>query len=694
MTRVLVVDDKEENRYYLEALLTGHRFVVESARHGAEALTMARQNPPDVVISDLLMPVMDGYTLLRHWKTDPRLRSMPFIVYTATYTEPEDERLALSLGADAFILKPAEPEDFLARLREVQARATSFAPAMPNLDADDNDLLKNYSETLIRKLEEKTLQLEDANRALERDIAGRRIVETALRESEADFRTLAEAVPQIVWVAMPDGSNVYFNRHWTDYTGLGREESTGHGWLKPFHAEDAEAVRRAWQSVRENGQTYSLECRLKRVDGVYRWWLVRSAPFRDGNGRIVKWFGTCTDIHDLKETQEQLRQSQRLEVIGQLTGGIAHDFNNILNVILANVEALEEEEVLLPAASERVARIGRSVDRATDLIRQLLAFSRKQPLRPQSTSVTELVASTGKLLRRALGEQIEIDSVLADDLWTVNVDRAQLEAALVNLCVNARDAMPNGGRLRIETRNVALDAEYVSRNANLTAGDYVLLSVTDTGTGIASEVLGKVFEPFFTTKDEGKGTGLGLSMVYGFIKQSNGQINILSEVGHGTTVELYLPRGDGPAENVPVSTAAGLPLGSERILMVEDDIEVRASVSAQLKSLGYDVAEAADGETGLAQCAAATRPFDILLTDVIMPGRLNGRQLADDVIRRWPSTRVVFMSGYSEDAIVHDGRIDPGVLLLTKPFRKADLAHMLRRAMDRADNLVGKIQPP
>jgi PAS domain S-box-containing protein len=690
MTRVLVVDDKEENRYYLEALLTGHRFVVESARHGAEALTMARQNPPDIVISDLLMPVMDGYTLLRHWKADPRLKSMPFIVYTATYTEPEDERLALSLGADAFILKPAEPDDFLNRLREVQARATSFRPAVANPDADENDLLKNYSETLIRKLEEKTLQLEDANRALERDIAGRRIVETALRESEADFRTLAEAVPQIVWVALPDGSNVYFNRHWTDYTGLARDESTGHGWLKPFHSEDAEAVRRAWQSVQESGQTYSLECRLKRADGVYRWWLVRSAPFRDGNGRIVKWFGTCTDIHDLKETQEQLRQSQRLEIIGQLTGGIAHDFNNILNVILANVEALEEEKVLPPAASERVARIGRSVDRATDLIRQLLAFSRKQPLRPQSTSVTELVASTGKLLRRALGEQIEIDAVLADDLWTVNVDRAQLEAALVNLCVNARDAMPNGGRLRIETRNVALDAEYVSRNASFTAGDYVLLSVTDTGTGIAPEVLGKVFEPFFTTKEEGKGTGLGLSMVYGFIKQSNGQINILSEVGHGTTVELYLPRGDGLAESVPVPTTPGLPRGSERILMVEDDVEVRASVSAQLKSLGYDVAEAADGESGLAQCAAATRPFDILLTDVIMPGRLNGRQLADDVIRRWPSTRVVFMSGYSEDAIVHDGRIDPGVLLLTKPFRKADLAHMLRRAMDRTDGLEGK----
>lgn len=683
MSRILVVDDKEENRYYLEALLTGHSFVVESARHGAEALTMARRNPPDIVISDLLMPVMDGYTLLRHWKADARLKSKPFIVYTATYTEPEDERLALSLGADAFILKPAEPEDFLNRLREVQARVASSSPAEPKAHAaDDSDLLRNYSETLIRKLEEKTLQLEEANRALERDIAGRRIVETALRESEAHFRTLAEAVPQIVWVALPDGANVYFNRHWTDYTGLSHDESTGHGWFKPFHPADAEAVRRAWQLVRESGQIYSLECRLKRADGVYRWWLVRSAPFQDGNGKIVKWFGTCTDIHDLKETQEQLRQSQRLEVVGQLTGGIAHDFNNILNVILANVEALEEEEGLAPAASERVARIGRSVDRATDLIRQLLAFSRKQPLRPQNMSVTELVASTGKLLRRALGEQIDIDSALADDLWTVNVDRAQLESALVNLCVNSRDAMPNGGRLRIETRNVVLDAEYVSRNASSMAGDYVLLSVTDTGTGIAPDVLDKVFEPFFTTKEEGKGTGLGLSMVYGFIKQSNGQIEILSQVGRGTTVNLYLPRGDGEAESVPVPRPTGLPRGSERILMVEDDVDVRASVRAQLKSLGYDVAEAADGETGLARCAEATHPFDILLTDVIMPGRLNGRQLADDVIRRWPSTRVVFMSGYSEDAIVHDGRIDPGVLLLTKPFRKADLAHILRRALD------------
>ncbi|MCX7361752.1 MAG: response regulator [Alphaproteobacteria bacterium] len=683
MTRILVVDDKEENRYYLDALLTGTGFTVESASHGAEALVKARRTLPDVVISDLLMPVMDGYTLLRHWKTDARLREVPFIVYTATYTEPEDERLALDLGADAFILKPAEPDDFLARLHEVLARASSSVPSMPKGSGGaDEGLLASYSRTLIRKLEEKTLQLEEANRALERDIAERKIVEAALRESEAEFRTLTDAVPHIVWVTRPDGANIYLNQHWVDYTGRSREDSAGDGWLEPFHPDDKDVVWRTWQKAVADAGIYSLECRLRRADGAYRWWLVRGLPLRDGEGKILKWLGTCTDIHDLKETQDQLRRAQRLEVVGQLTGGIAHDFNNILTVILANVETLEEDDTLSPVLSARVGAIARAVQRATDLTRQLLAFSRKQPLRPQPTDINDLVSGTGKLLHRALGEQIEIESVLADDLWTVNVDRAQLEAAVVNLCVNARDAMPDGGQLRIETRNVKLDVDDVAGNPDARAGDYALLAVSDTGTGIAPEVLGKVFEPFFTTKAEGKGSGLGLSMVYGFIRQSHGHVGIESEVGRGTTIKLHLPRAGGRVEADIAARAPAHPRGTERILVVEDDRQVRAGVVAQLKSLGYDVSEAADGVTGLAALSAAAPPVDLLLTDVVMPGGLNGRALADEVIRRRPATRVVFMSGYTQDAIVHNGQLDPGVLLLVKPFRKADLALMVRQALD------------
>lgn len=369
--------------------------------------------------------------------------------------------------------------------------------------------------------------------------------------------------------------------------------------------------------------------------------------------------------------EEQLRQSQKMELLGQLTGGIAHDFNNILMVIMDNVESLTEARDVDPEALKRLGRIADSTQRAEDLTSQMLAFSRKQPLRPRPTNINDLVTDTGRMLRRTLGEQIEIDSILADDLWMVDIDRGQLEAALVNLCVNARDAMPHGGRLLIETQNVVLDD-----------GPHVQVTVTDTGRGILPEDLDKVFEPFFTTKEGGKGSGLGLSMVYGFIRQSNGQIKVSSEIDQGTSFKFYLPRYDGASEDPEKRKSASLERGTERVLVVEDDAHVRASVVRQLRSLGYEVSEAADGMAGVAAFEAAPVPCDLLLTDVVMPGPLNGRALADEVERRWPGTRIVFMSGYTDNALVRRGHIDPHVRLLNKPFRKSDLAKVVRLALD------------
>ena len=369
--------------------------------------------------------------------------------------------------------------------------------------------------------------------------------------------------------------------------------------------------------------------------------------------------------------------------MGQLTGGIAHDFNNLLMVILANADELQEEknpDVTILAA--RLEPITEAVMRASALTRQLLAFSRKQPLDPKRTDLNDLVSDTGKLLRRALGEQIAIDSVLPGGLWTINIDRTQLETALVNLCVNARDAMPGGGKLLIETRNVVLNKDNITQAADVAPGDYVMLSVTDTGSGMPPETVAKVFEPFFTTKDVGKGTGLGLSMVYGFIKQSNGHITIHSAVGSGTTFRLYLPRRDGVQEEAAVRQTAPLPRGVERILVVEDEPLVRAGVVKQLQSLGYAVSEASDGAAGLASFEAASQPYDLLLTDVVMPGPLSGKALGDEVSRRWPKTRVVFASGYAENILLRDGKPDAGVVLLSKPFRKRDLARIVRQALD------------
>jgi PAS domain S-box-containing protein len=380
--------------------------------------------------------------------------------------------------------------------------------------------------------------------------------------------------------------------------------------------------------------------------------------------------------------EAQLRQSQKMEAVGQLTGGIAHDFNNILMVILANADELQEDKNLDAATlAERIERITEAVLRASGLTRQLLAFSRQQPLDPKRTALNDLVSDTGKLLRRALGEQVEIDSILPGGLWTINIDRTQIETALVNLCVNARDAMPGGGKLSIETRNVSLNRDNITQGIDVAPGDYVMLSVTDTGSGMPPETVAKVFEPFFTTKEVGKGTGLGLSMVYGFIKQSHGHITVHSEVGHGTTFRLYLPRSDGAQEEVAVRPTTTLPRGHERVLVVEDEPQVRASVVRQLQSLGYAVSEAGDGKAAIAIFETARLPYDLLLTDVVMPGPIGGRALADEVLRRWPATKIVFVSGYAENAVLHDGHADEGVVLLIKPFRKSDLARTVREAL-------------
>jgi len=387
-----------------------------------------------------------------------------------------------------------------------------------------------------------------------------------------------------------------------------------------------------------------------------------------------------------RQTSEQLFQSQKMEAVGQLTGGVAHDFNNILTIVLANADALLDDERMPPEVTKRAQRIWDAGQKAAALTRQLLAFSRKQVLKPEKSDLNDLVSTTGQLLRRTLGEHVIVQTVAAPELWSVDVDRAQVEASLINLCINARDAMPRGGRRVIETKNVTLDRHYVARqeDEDLVPGDYAMLSVTDSGSGMPPEVLRRVFEPFFTTKEVGKGTGLGLSMVYGFIRQSNGHIAISSEVGHGTTVRMYFPRGEQAAAAAAPSRRRALPGGSERILVVEDEESVRAVIGEQLQSLGYEVRQAGNAEQALAELRAGR--FDLLLTDVVMPGRLNGKELSEEVARQWPDTRIVFMSGYPEDVLTHDGPLDGGVILMAKPHLKADLARIIRSALSYSDS--------
>jgi len=384
----------------------------------------------------------------------------------------------------------------------------------------------------------------------------------------------------------------------------------------------------------------------------------------------------------LVEQQQQLAQAQKMEAVGQLTGGIAHDFNNILTVITGTIEILANAVANEPELAAIATMVGEAAQRGAELTQRLLAFARKQPLHPRATDTNELVISTARLLRPTLGEQIEIESMLEEDAWPALVDPGQLTTAIVNLAVNARDAMPNGGKLTLETRNVHLDEAYAEANREVSPGAYAMVAVSDNGTGIPAAIRDKVFDPFFTTKEVGKGTGLGLSMVYGFVKQSGGHIKIYCEDGQGTCIKIYLPRAVGrDVESIEAATAAPVRGGTETILVVEDDPLVRNYVIAQLVGLGYRAIAAANAEEALMLIDQGTA-CDLLFTDVIMSGSKNGRELADAVVQRRPEVKVLYTSGYSQTAIVHNGRLDPGVLLLTKPYRRSDLAQMIRVALD------------
>ena len=382
------------------------------------------------------------------------------------------------------------------------------------------------------------------------------------------------------------------------------------------------------------------------------------------------------------EAERQLAQAQKMESIGHLTGGVAHDFNNLLQVILGNNDMLIEELAERPQLRAMAEMSRAAAERGAELVHRLLSFARKQALDPKPTDVNKLIGGMDGLLRRTLGAHIEVEMALGAGLWQASLDAAQMESAILNLCLNARDAMPDGGRVTIETANASLDEAYAAENVEVAPGHYVMVAVSDDGVGMDAATLTKAFEPFFTTKEVGKGSGLGLSMVYGFAKQSKGHVKIDSAPGAGTTVRLYLPRAAAATAQDQAGARRGeAPGGNEKILLVEDDELVRAHVGAQLRGLGYRVVSVGHGAAGM----EALRQFadiDLLFTDIVMPGGMNGRQLAEQALMLRPGLRVLFTSGYTEDAGVHHGRLDAGVQLLQKPYRRHDLAKGLRAAFD------------
>src|SRR5216117_2233368 len=516
-----------------------------------------------------------------------------------------------------------------------------------------------------------------------RDVTERRTAEAALRESEERYRTLVEGVRDIIFALSPEGTIASLNPAFETITGWRREEWVGRPFERLVHPEDLPLALELLGRVVRGELRPASQFRVRTAKGDYRVGEFSATP-QLHEGRLVGILGIGRDVTERVQLEQQLRQAQKMEAVGRLAGGIAHDFNNILTAITGYADLLLEDLGATDPRRQDADEIHKAADRAAGLTRQLLAFSRQQVLQPTVLEVNTLVSDLEKMLRRLLGEDVALSTRLAPTTGRVKADPGQLEQVIMNLAVNARDAMPNGGKLTLETANVDLDDAYAADHYPARAGPFVMLAVSDTGIGMSEETQAHMFEPFFTTKEKGKGTGLGLATVYGIIKQSGGFIWVYSEVGHGTTFKLYLPRVEELAERAfePAQAPARAARGTETVLVVEDETPVRSVARQVLERHGYTVLEAPSAEAALDIATRYSGTIHLLLTDVVMPG-LNGRELASRLADLRPDARVIFMSGYTDDAVTRHGVLEPGSAYVQKPFTPEAIARRVREVLDQ-----------
>ena len=599
----------------------------------------------------------------------------------------------------------AENLEFLIAFLAFIRTAHFWTETHPDLDCEPDMIkLMAQNEELARLL------LDPTDSDWTRGEAERATVLASLRESEVRFYAVADLVPDLLWGGDPSGRTTWINRRWQDYTGRSFEHARAEGWLEAIHPDDRAASHRNFQHAIDAGLAFQQEHRIRSRDGSSRWFLMRGEPVRDVAGRVIEWFGSATDIEEQKCRQESLldanrmleqrvaertaelqsaldaleaetaergraedalRQSQKMEAIGQLTGGIAHDFNNLLTGIIGSLELLATRlsQGRVQDLDRYVATARGTADRAVALTHRLLSFARRQTLDPRATPANRQVSEMEDLIRRTVGPSITVRTILAVELGQIMCDPNQLGNALLNLCINARDAMPDGGELTLETANVELGLP-AAREHDMAPGSYVTLAVSDTGTGMAPDVVARAFEPFFTTKPLGQGTGLGLSMIHGFIQQSGGKVHIDSVPGSGTTVRLYLPRISVRPEDMPASLNlfdARRAEQGETVLIVDDEPAVRMLVTEVLQDLGYAAIEAISGNSALTVLGSDAR-IDLLITDVGLPGGMNGMQLAAAARRVRTDLKVLFITGYADQAGFGSEALDRGMHIMTKPF--------------------------
>ncbi len=665
MTRILIADDQEDNLSLLRLQLERAGFNVVEARNGSEALALAQACPPDLIISDILMPVIDGFALCRAWRSNPRLARVPFVFYTGTYTDSRDEQFAMDLGANAFIRKPGEREELIGRVREVLQNSSSFPHPCPAPVAGDL-LLQEYNAALVRKLEDKLSELEQSNRLL-------RSTQERLRKQAGLLNLVQDAI--IVWAS--DGKITEWNRGAETLFGWSAGETMGRHAIDLLGNPDD---RCAWEEARQvvgntgewGGELLHTTKSGKNIIVESHWRLV---PESSGAHFSVLVVGA--DVTEKKRFDEQRLRAQRLESIGTLAGGIAHDLNNILAptaLLLTSVS----EQVSDPRVQSLLESVRTSLERGGTMVRQILEFSRGT--KPEKTAVQtqNLFEEINGLVARTFPKAIAVETSVGPDLWTIRGSATQLHQLLMNLCVNARDAMRQGGRLVVGAKNLVLTPEQAKTIRDARPGRYVVWSISDTGMGIAPEAVDRIWEPFFTTKPPGEGTGLGLSTVRAIVSDHDGYVTLESQQGAGSTFTVYLPAVDScpsvpPGE--PVKTSRG---NGETVLVVDDEELMRDVIGRVLVKHGYWVLTAADGRAALNVFARESSDIDLVLTDLIMPG-MDGGAFIKELEALAPRVPIIATTGMPLDSPCQI-ETPSHIVVLRKPCR----AEILLNAVDNA----------
>lgn len=666
--KILIVEDNPDDRLLLKINLEARGCDVIEAANGIEGLALAKEHKPVLVISDGLMPGMDGFQLLRKVRQDKELQSLPFVFYSATYSGDAEVALGLSLGADAYIIKPKEPDVFWEEILKIlDACELRKGVVRGETALRDEEYLQRYTNIVTTKLEEKIKELEKSRDCVE--------------ESRKQYKKLFDSTLDGVYSTDENNRFVQLNNAFARLLGFARpEELIGRSSLAFWvdAGDRDEYVRK----LKEKKGLGAYPVRGRKKDGSDLYLEISSTILEDENGRFMGIEGIARDTTERRKLENQLRQAQKMEAIGLLAGGVAHDFNNILSAIIGYGNV-----ALMKMADDDPQRMNiehmlEAADRAAHLTKDLLLFSRKQVSERRAVDLNDIVRKVEKFLRRVIGEDVECKTILHNAPIAVSADSHQIEQVLMNLATNARDAMSRGGAFTVATEQVLLDGEFVAAHGYGGTGAYALMTVSDAGAGMDEETRTHIFEPFFTTKEVGKGTGLGLAVVYGIIKQHDGFINVYSEPGKGTTFRIYLPMVAREAVEKTVPPPEEAPArGTETVLLAEDDEALRKLTRTVLADYGYTVLVAVDGEDAVNKFKEHKDRIQLLLFDLIMPKK-NGKEAYDEIRKSKPDMKIIFASGYAPDIVRQKVSLEPDTHLVYKPLSPMALLRKVRSVLD------------